>query len=340
MYEHDQGNGFYAYKTRSKDGTRNQGWKDSSDAIVYPDGSLVPAPVATVEEQGFAYVARLHMSEVLWWLDEKHLARKLWNQAAEFKKAFNEKYWMPDDGYYCLGLDPKGEQIKSIGSDAGHLFASGIVDDALVRPTADRFMQDDLFTGWGMRTLSSQHPAFNPFSYHRGSVWPVENGSFCMGLLRFGLYGELHKLAKAAFESTALFEYHRLPEVFSGHQRDDQHPFPALYPKTCWPQAWSSSTLFSMVQALLGIYPYAPLKVLIVNPMLPEWLPEITLSDLHVGQAVISIKFFRNEDGSSDYRVLDLRGELNVLRLESPWSVQHNWVGNIVNFIKSFAPGR
>ena len=340
MYEHDQGNGFYAYKTRSKDGTRNQGWKDSGDSMVYPDGGEVPAPVATVEEQGFAYVARLHMSEVLWWLDEKNLARKLWDQASEFKKRFNEKFWVPDLGYYCLGLDPDGKPIQSVGSDAGHLFAAGIVDDSLVQPTVERFMQPDLFTGWGMRTLSSEHPSFNPFSYHRGSVWPVENGSFCMGLLRFGLYDQLHKLARAAFESTALFEYHRLPEVFSGHQRDEKHPFPALYPKTCWPQAWSSASLFSIVQALLGIYPYAPLKVLIVNPVLPEWLPEITLTDLHVGQAVVSIRFFRNEDGSSDYRVLDLRGDLHVLRVESPWSVQHNWVGNIVNFVKSFAPGR
>ena len=340
QYEHDQGNGFYSYKTRSKQGTRNQGWKDSEDAIVYPDGCLVDPPVATVEEQGFAYVARLHMSEVLWWLDEKDMAHELYQQAQEFKKRFNDVFWMPDHGYYCMALDPEGKQVESIGSDAGHLFAAGIVDDALVQQTADRFMADDLFTGWGMRTLSSQHPAFNPYSYHRGSVWPVENGSFCMGLLRYGLYEHLHKLAKAAIESSALFEYHRLPEVFSGHQRDEQHPFPALYPKTCWPQAWSSSSLFAIVQALLGIYPYAPLHVLIVNPVLPEWLPELTLHDLHVGEAVVSIRFFRTEDGGSDYRVLDLRGKLHVLRVESPWSVRHNWTGNIVNFIKSFVPGR
>ncbi len=338
-YEHDQGNGFYSYKTRSEQGTRNQGWKDSEDAIVYPDGRLVDAPVAAVEEQGFAYVAKLHMSEVLWWLDEKDMARELYNQAQEFKKKFNEAFWMPDLGYYCMGLDPEGKPIESIGSDPGHLFAAGIVDDSLVMPTANRFMADDLFTGWGMRTLSSQHPAFNPYSYHRGSVWPVENGSFCMGLLRYGLYDHLHKLSKAAIEASSLFEYHRLPEVFSGHQRDNEHPFPALYPKTCWPQAWSSSSLFGVVQSLLGIYPYAPLHVLIVNPVLPEWLPEITLHDLHVGEAVVSIRFFRKEDGSSDYRVLDLQGKLHVLRVESPWSVQHNWTGNIVNFIKSFTPG-
>jgi glycogen debranching enzyme len=339
-YEHDQGNGFYSYKTRSVQGTRNQGWKDSADAIVYPDGRLVEPPIATVEEQGFAYVAKLHLSEVLWWLDEKDMAHKLYHEAQEFKRKFNDAFWMPDLGYYCLGLDADGKQIQSIGSDAGHLFAAGIVDDALAKQTADRFMADDLFTGWGMRTLSSEHPAFNPYSYHRGSVWPVENGSFCMGLLRFGMYEHLHKLSKAAIEASALFEYHRLPEVFSGHQRDAKHPFPALYPKTCWPQAWSSSSLFAVVQSLLGIYPYAPLHVLIVNPVLPEWLPEITLRDLHVGQAVVSIKFFRNEDGSSDYRVLDLQGKLHVLRVESPWSIRHNWTGNIVNFIKSFTPGR
>ncbi|HTK94308.1 MAG TPA: glycogen debranching N-terminal domain-containing protein, partial [Terriglobales bacterium] len=319
------GDGFYDFQTRSLQGTKNQGWKDSSDAIVYEDGSQVETPIATCEEQAYAYAAKLMLSEVLWWLDDRDDARVLYREAEELKKRFNEAFWMPDLDYFAMGLDSDHRQIRSIGSDAGHCLAAGIVDQALVLPTASRLIARDLYSGWGIRTLSADHPAFDPYSYHRGSVWPVEHGTFAVAFLRYGLHRHAQLVAKAMFDTAALFDYHRLPEVLAGHPRDAEHPFPAIYPQTNWPQAWSASAIFTLVQSLLGIYPYAPLHMLLLDPHLPEWLPELTVENLHVGQAVAKIRFFRKPDGESDYEVLDVRGKLHIVRQPSPWSVTSTW---------------
>jgi glycogen debranching enzyme len=334
------GDGFYEYQTRSRQGVRNQAWKDSADAIVYEDGTLVEPPIATCEEQGFAYLAKLHMSEVLWWLDEKDEAKRLFREAEELKRRFNEAFWMEDEGYFALGLDSQKRQIKSITSNPGHCLATAIVDEALVPRTALRFIADDLFSGWGVRTLSSEHPAYNPYSYHRGSVWPVEHGTFAIAFARYGYHRVVELIAQAQFEAAALFDFYRLPELFSGHQRDRDHPFPAIYPQSNSPQAWSASAVFCLLQAMLGLYPYAPLNMLLVDPHLPEWLPEITLGNLRVGDAVVTIRFYRTKGGEGDYEVLDKRGPLHVLRQPSPWSLTAGFAERLKDVLTSLLPGR
>jgi glycogen debranching enzyme len=314
------GDGFYDYQSRSSQGNRNQGWKDSGDAIVHADGSQVDPPISTCEEQAFVYTAKLRMSEMLWFMGDRDLARRMFHEASELKERFNDRFWMPDKNFFALGLDAHRRQIKSISSNPGHLLACGIVHKDLAAPVARRLLRDDMFSGWGVRTLSSEHPAYDPYSYHRGSVWPVEHGSFAMGMMRFGLIEELHTIARAIFEASTLFDYNRLPECFSGHQRDADHAYPALYPKTNWPQAWSASSLFSIMQAILGIYPYALLNLLLLDPHLPDWLPEITLRNLHVGKATVEIRFYR-KGKATHFDVLDKRGKLHVLRQPSPWSL-------------------
>jgi glycogen debranching enzyme len=314
------GDGFVDYLSRSEQGNRHQGWKDSANAVVYPNGQQVDPPIATCEEQGFLYAAKWQFAEVLWWMDKKEEARRIFHEAEEFKKRFNEAFWMANEGFIAFGLDAQRQPIKSIASNPGHCIATGIVDTALVEKVADRLFEPDMFSGWGIRTLSSGNPAYNPYSYHRGSIWPVEHGAFAIGFMRYGLLGHLHKMAKGMFEAAAMFDFYRLPEVFSGHARDEQHPFPAVYPKTCWPQAWSASVHFSILQALLGIYPYAPLKLLLVDPQLPDWLPAITLSRLQVGSAFVTLRFFRTESGS-DYEILEQEGSVHVVRQPSPWSL-------------------
>ncbi len=210
--------------------------------------------MAACEEQAYAYVAKLHLSEVLWWLDRKDEAKRFFHEAEELKKRFNEAFWMEKEGFFAMGLDPEKRQIRSIGSDPGHCLASGIVDGDLVQPTMRRLLADDMFSGWGIRTLSSQHPAFNPYSYHRGSVWPVENGTFALAFARYGLHENVNLICRAQFEAAGLFTHYRLPELFAGHQRDSLHPFPALYPRANWPQAWSASAVFTMLQSMLGLY--------------------------------------------------------------------------------------
>lgn len=334
------GDGFYEYQTRSSQGVKHQAWKDSADAVVYEDGAQVEPPIATCEEQGFAYLAKLHMSEVLWWLDEKDAAKRLFREASELKKRFNEAFWMEDEGYFALGLDPQKRQIKSVTSNPGHCLATAIVDDALVPRTALRLIADDLFTGWGVRTLSSSHPAYNPYSYHRGSVWPVEHGTFAVAFTRYGYHKVVQLIARAQFEAAALFDFYRLPELFSGHQRDADHPFPAFYHQACSPQAWSASAVFCMLQAMLGLYPYAPLNMLLVDPHMPDWLPEITLEGLRVGDATVTIRFYRRADGRGDYEVLDKRGPLHVLRQPSPWSLTAGYAERLKDVLTSLLPGR
>lgn len=331
--------GFHEYQTRSKDGVTNQAWKDSGDAIVYEDGSQVEPPIATCEEQGFAYIGKLLLAEVLWWLDDRDEAKQLYRAAQELKRRFNDRFWMEDLNYIALGLDAHGRQIRSITSNPGHCIATGIVDDGLVTKTADRLMLEDLFSGWGVRTLSAWHPAYNPYSYHRGSIWPVEQATFVVGFARYGLHRHADRLSRAMFEAATLFDAYRLPELFSGHPRDEAHPFPAMYPQANSPQAWSASAVLCIVQALLGLYPYAPLDLLLVDPHLPAWLTELTLRDLRVGQSRATIRFFRTPDGSSGYRVLDVAGPLHVLHQPSPWSLTASFGERLKDLVGSAMTG-
>lgn len=334
------GDGLYEYKTRSSQGAKHQAWKDSETAIVDDMGRQVEAPIATCEEQGFAYAAKLQMSEVLWWLGSKDEAKRLFHEAGELKKRFNEKFWMEDERFVALALGPGKQQVRAMTSNPGHCIATGIVDAERVQAAADRLFAPDLFSGWGIRTLSDQNPAFNPYSYHRGSIWPVEQGSFGLGFMRYGLISHLHRLAKAQFEAAELFDFRRLPEVFSGHARDEAHPFPAVYPQTTWPQAWSASSVLCMLQAILGLYPYAPANLLIVDPHLPEWLPEISLDNLRVGASRVSIRFFRKPDGTSDYEVTEGTGGLHVLRQPSPWSLSASLGERFKDALLSLSPSR
>ncbi len=333
--------GFHYYQTRSSQGVANQGWKDSPDAIVYADGSQVAAPIATCEEQGISYAAKLNLAEVLWWFDRKDEAKKLYHEAEELKRQFNAAFWMEDAGCFAMALDGKHQQVTSIGSNVVHCVATGIADKELVERTMARLFEPDMFSGWGVRTLSSSHPAYNPYSYHRGSVWPVEHGPFAVGAYRYGCHAYVERICRAQFDVAALFDFRRLPECISGHRRDHDHPFPALYPAANMPQAWSATTTFTLLQAMLGLQPFAPLRMLFVDPQLPPWLPEITLRQLRVGDAIVDLRFFRKESGDSDYTVLDQRaGNLHVIRQPSPWSLTANFGERLKDLAVSVLPGR
>lgn len=327
--------GFYRYETHSTQGVKNQGWKDSNDAIVYPDGSQVNAPLGTCEMQGFVYAAKTALSEILWRLGDKDGARRLYGEAEELKRRFNEKFWMADERFFALGVDDKGELIRSVASDPGQCLFSGIVDEPLRKQVAHRLMQDDLFSGWGVRTLSAKHPAYNPFAYHRGTVWPVTCASFVLAFGRYGLHAEMHQLVKAVFEAAALFQHHRLPEVFGGHSRKPETPFPGLYTHADWPQAWSASAPIAMLQALLGICPYAPASLLLLDPHLPEWLPEISIENLRIGKASVGLRFRRKPDGSTEYEVRNLQGSLKIVRCSKPSLQLSAWAEEIDEFTSS-----
>jgi glycogen debranching enzyme len=332
------GDGFYEYQSRSSAGLRNLGWKDSSWALVHEDGRPAPLPIATCEEQALAYLAQLRMAELLWEFDSRADALRLHAQALRLRDRFNERLWMEDEGFYAMGLDGDKRLIRSIGSDIGICLSTGIIDADRVPRTVERLFADDLFSGWGIRTLSSRHTAYDPLSYQRGSVWPVEHAAIALGLARYGLHDDVARLARAQFELAALYEHHRLPELFGGHPRDDEHAFPGVYRDANWPQAWSASSVFGLIQALTGLYPYAPLRLLLLDPHLPAWLPELTVRGLRVGDARATIRFRRRPDGETSWETLDVEGRLHVVQQPSPWSLTATVGERLEDALRSLLP--
>jgi glycogen debranching enzyme len=323
------GDGFIEYETRSTHGVKNQGWKDSDDAIVDERGEIVPNPIATSELQAYWYAGLQQAALAFAACGDLGYGARLLQRARELKHRFNTAFWMDDLGAYALGLDPDKRQIRSIGSNDGHLLAAGVVPPARGRLVARRLMEPDLFSGWGIRTLSSAHAAYNPFSYHRGSVWPVEQGTIAFGLARYGCWDELHRLAAGVLDSTELFVEHRLPEVIGGVQRDAEHPHPGVYPRSCEPQGWSASAIVMLVQAMLGLIAVAPLGLLVVDPHLPPWLPDLRLEGLRVGGAELDVEF-RRVGRATRYRVTRRRGWVRVLRQPPPQAPGAGPLGRLV----------
>ncbi|MGH7011751.1 MAG: MGH1-like glycoside hydrolase domain-containing protein, partial [Caulobacteraceae bacterium] len=215
------GDGFYEYQTRAgANGTKNQGWKDSGQAILHANGRMVENPIAVCEIQGLYFAAKQAMGVAFQAAGEQERGAELLFQASELKRRFNQRFWMQEQGYPALALDPQKRLVKTIASNAGACLAYGIIDADKAQPIAERLMGKDMFSGWGIRTLSSEHPAYNPLAYHLGTVWPFANALTGLGLKRFGFAGAQHRLAKALFEASQIFHLGRLPEVFGGHPRD------------------------------------------------------------------------------------------------------------------------
>jgi glycogen debranching enzyme len=329
------GDGFLEYDTRSSKGVKNQGWKDSHDAVIEEDGRIVPNPIAASEIQAYWYAGLQQAAVVFAAFGDQAYALELLGKAIDLRTRFNRAFWMPDLGAYAMGLGPDKRQIRTIGSNDGHLLASGIVPARRGRRLADRLMQPDMFSGWGIRTLSAEHAAFNPFSYHRGSVWPVEQGTIGFGFGRYGCWDELDRLAAGVFESTDLFIENRLPEVIGGIQRDAEHPHPGVYPRSCEPQGWSASAIVMLVQALLGAIAFAPAGLLVVDPHLPAWLPDLRLEGLRVGDARLDVEFRRKGSGATTWKVLNRDGWVRVVRQPPPQAPGSGPMGRLVAAVGS-----
>ncbi|MEO8713657.1 MAG: glycogen debranching N-terminal domain-containing protein, partial [Acetobacteraceae bacterium] len=225
------GDGFYEYQTRAgTSGTKNQGWKDSGQAILYEDGRMVADPIAVCEVQGLYYAAKQAIGLAFAAIGEHGRGAELLAEADALKRRFNERFWMEDERFFALALDPDKRAVRSIASNPGACLAYGIVDADKAAAVAERLMAPDMFSGWGIRTLSSAHPAYNPLAYHLGTIWPFANAVAGYGLARYGFASDLHRVARAQFEATELFHMDRLPEVFGGHPRDRRHPHPGVYP--------------------------------------------------------------------------------------------------------------
>ena len=306
------GDGFIEYERRSPAGLRNHGWKDSEDAIVHADGSLAQGPIALVEAQGYVYEAKRRIADVYEALGDAALAERLRAQAAELRAAFNEAFWMPDEGFFALALDGRKAQVRSITSNPAHCLYCGIVDDDKALLVAERLMAADMFTGWGVRTLSSDSPAYNPMSYHNGSVWPHDNAIAAAGLKRYGFDPAAQRIAAGLFDVASGARDFRLPELLCGFHRHESRSI-VSYPVACIPQAWAAAAPFLLIQSLLGITPDAPQNTLTVErPRLPEWLGSVEIRDLRIGASTVSLAFHYSPAGSTGFALLDQQGDLNV----------------------------
>jgi glycogen debranching enzyme len=294
------GDGFQEYKTFSSLGYENVNWKDSGDSVVYADGSQVKQPKGTCELQGYVYDAKVRMAEVFSALGDGARAQALLQEAETLKRRFHEVYWMENEGCFAYGQDGQKRLITSVTSNAGQCLWSGIADQDKAERTAQRLLQEDMWSGWGIRTLSSKNPAYNPFSYHLGSIWPHDNGMIAAGFKRYGLANEANQVIRGMFDAARRFEAYRLPEIFAGLKRKGKtSDFPALYPPGAnIPQGWASGSVFQMVQTMLGLRADAPNKRLYVNPTLPTWLSEVVLRRLRVGPCSFTIHFWREGDNS------------------------------------------
>jgi glycogen debranching enzyme len=303
------GDGYQEYATRSSHGMYNQGWKDAFDAIVEADGSIAPLPIATCELQGYVFDAKNRMADVYDVLERPKDARRLRREAQRLFDRFNDTFWWEEEGTYYLGLNGRKEPIRSVASNAGHLLQSGIVPPERAGRVVRRLMADDMWSGWGVRTLSTDHPAYNPFSYQNGSVWPHDNATIAGGFRRYGYADEAAQVAKGIFDAAERLVGLRLPELFSGLPRVAAS-FPVPYLGANVPQAWAAGSVFRFIAILCGMHATvdADGAKLYVNPALPRWMPEITIRSLRLGTGTLDIRFV---DGSvavmtntSGYRVV------------------------------------
>lgn len=268
------GDGYLEYQTRSAEGLVNQCWKDSWDSIRFADGNTAVAPVATCEIQGYAYDARRRVARLARtvWLDDAW-ADELEAGAARLAQRFDRDFWCPLRGHHALALDGDKRRVDSLTSNIGHLLWSGVVLDDRAAQVALRLLDEDMASGWGIRTMSSGDAAYSPISYHNGTVWPHDTALVAEGLRRYGFRAEASALAFSLFEAAEQFEY-RLPEVFAGFARSET-AVTVEYPTAASPQAWSAAAPLLALRVILGLDPVD--AQLAVEPALPDGVGTLRL---------------------------------------------------------------
>jgi glycogen debranching enzyme len=286
------GDGFVEYEKRSATGLDNQSWKDSWDSQRFADGAVASPPIAPVEVQGYVFDAKRRLAELareVW--RERELAERLDREAAELRERFDEAFWSEErGGYYVLALDRDKRQVDALCSNIGHLLWSGIVPPQRVDSVVDRLMGPDLWSGWGVRTMSAADVAFNPLSYHNGTVWPHDNSLIAWGLARYSRWPEAHRIIRRMLNAAGHFEY-QLPEVFAGLPRTET-PFPIAYPTAARPQAWAAGAPVLLLQILLGLQPdRRRFHLRSVLPLdLPAWAGSLSLTGVRAFDRVWDVR--------------------------------------------------
>jgi glycogen debranching enzyme len=294
-YGDRDGDGFQEYQTRSSAGYENQGWKDAGDAVVNPDGTPVHGPKALCELQGYVFDAWVRCAEIFDAVGQPDRASSLRGKAAALFRRFNEAFWDEPSGFYAYALDGDKRKVLTVASNPGHCLWSGIVPKDRAARVVERLMRPDMWTGWGIRTLSANNPAYNPHSYQNGSVWPHDNAIIASGFRRYGHIKEAQQTMRDVSLAGSFFMRDRMPELYAGIKREPT-AFPVQYLGANVPQAWAAASIFALLQVVLGAQPDAPGGRLYIDPALPEWLPELRLTNLRLGEKVLDLRFWREPE--------------------------------------------
>lgn len=304
------GDGFIEYRRESERGLLNQGWKDSWDGVVDRDGNIPPAPIALVEVQAYYYLALVRAASLLRVLKNEREAQKLESRASRLREQFLKKFWLEDEKYTAFALDGLKRRVKTTVSNGGHCLMCGILPGDLALQVARRLFRKDMYSGWGIRTMSSEESMYNPMSYHNGSVWPHDNAVIARGLRRYHALNEMKKLADNLFDAARHFNYNRLPELFCGFTRRGAAG-PVQFPTACDPQAWAVGSTFSLLQTLLGIECRGH-NVFIQRPVLPEWVNQVTVHNMRVGGGSVDLELIRRGD-KTYCSILKREGNVRVI---------------------------
>jgi glycogen debranching enzyme len=306
------GDGYLEYARRTDRGLVNQGWKDSHDAVFHADGRLAEPPIALAEVQAYVYAACCGLAQLARRL-ERFVEAATWDARAwHLRERFNRDFWLAEEETFALALDGYKRPCRVVSSNAGQCLFGGIADTGKAAQTVERLMREDMFCGWGLRTLSAGARRYNPMSYHNGSVWPHDNALIAAGFARYGANGQASDLLTALFDANLALADQRFPELFCGFSRD-RHQRPVPYPVACKPQAWAAGSVFLFLQATLGLSIDAwENQVSFSGAVLPPWLNRLDIRGLRVGDGHVDLSVTRGRWGAA-VEVVDKHGEIEVI---------------------------
>jgi glycogen debranching enzyme len=305
------GDGFVEYGTTAEGGLVHQGWKDSGDAVFHADGTLVEPPVALCEVQAYVYGAWKKAVVMARALGATDLAASYELRARALHKQFERDFWCEELGTYYLALDGRKQPCRVRTSNAGHCLLTGIASPRRARLVTRQLLGEDLYSGWGIRTLARQEVRYSPLSYHNGSVWPHDNALVAMGMSRYGMQREASVVFTGMYQAATAMDLHRLPELFCGFPRRAGQG-PTLYPVACNPQAWAAGAPYMLLRACLGIVIDAQRHTVeLRNPVMPAFLRELHLQRLPVADATVDLIVRRHGHGVS----VDVEGRHGQVRV-------------------------
>lgn len=305
--------GFVEYQREAETGLRNQGWKDSEDAISHENGEIATGPIALCEVQGYVYAAKSAAASIAQALGESELGESLLRDCKTLAQRFDEAFWDPDLGTYVLALDGSKRPCRVVASNAGHTLITRIVKRDRADAIVQSLMSESMYSGWGVRTLSSGEAQFSPLSYHNGSVWPHDNGLIALGMASYGYRREPLRIMTGLFEASLCMPLNRLPELFCGFAKR-RTGSPVAYAESCAPQAWASAAAYGLLTATLGISVDAPNRQLrIERPTLPSYIRRLRVTNLQVGDSMLDLAFEFSSKGAASVVPSNFRGHVELV---------------------------